>query len=201
MQPIPAQRIVFAPPERSEHMRPSRSYPALLLSLMLLTGLAGCGQTSSDSAPSLGSLASVGGQPLSTQGPSPGNNPLTPVTSAASPVPLASGDKPGIPSGKDTVPGGDRPHAAPVPSSELGHPVEGLVVPELMAQKLNSPNVRVRLRALEAWAREAPPGAVDPFILAFEDKDERVRALAQQLIEQDWARKAEAEKSGERGER
>jgi hypothetical protein len=31
-------------------------------------------------------------------------------------------------------------------------------------------------------------------ILAFEDKDERVRARAQQLIEQDWARKAEAEK-------
>jgi HEAT repeat protein len=76
-----------------------------------------------------------------------------------------------------------------------------LVVPELMAQKLNSPNVRVRLRALDAWAHEAPLGAVDPFILAFEDKDERVRARAQQLIEQDWARKAAAEKNGERGER
>jgi HEAT repeat protein len=73
--------------------------------------------------------------------------------------------------------------------------VEGLVVPEAMAQKLNSPSVLVRLRALEAWAREAPPGAVDPFILAFEDKDERVRTRAQQLLEQDWARKAEAEKS------
>ena len=79
--------------------------------------------------------------------------------------------------------------------------MEGLVVPESMAQKLNSPNVLVRLRALEAWARSASPGAVDPFILAFEDKDERVRARAQQLIEQDWARKAEAEKSGEQGER
>ncbi|OAI45172.1 hypothetical protein AYO43_01835 [Nitrospira sp. SCGC AG-212-E16] len=72
--------------------------------------------------------------------------------------------------------------------------MDGLVVPEWMAQKLNSPNVRVRLRALEAWAQTAPPGAVDPFILAFEDKDERVRALAQQLIEQDWARKAAEEK-------
>jgi HEAT repeat protein len=71
--------------------------------------------------------------------------------------------------------------------------VDGLVVPEWMAQKLNSPNVRVRLRALETWAQSAPPGAVDPLILAFEDKDERVRARAQQLIEQDWARKAEAE--------
>jgi HEAT repeat protein len=79
-------------------------------------------------------------------------------------------------------------------SSEQEHPVEGLVVPELMVQKLNSPNVRVRLRALEAWAQTAPQGAVDPFILAFEDKDERVRALAQQLLEQDWAKKAAEEK-------
>ena len=49
-------------------------------------------------------------------------------------------------------------------------------------------------RALETWAQSAPPGAIDPLILAFEDKDERVRARAQQLIEQDWERKAEAEK-------
>jgi len=63
-----------------------------------------------------------------------------------------------------------------------------------MAQKLNSPKVRVRLQALETWAQSAPPGSIDPFILAFEDKDERVRARAQQLIEQDWARKAEAGK-------
>lgn len=68
------------------------------------------------------------------------------------------------------------PQAVPDLSSEPGHPVWGLVVPELMAQKLNSPNVRVRLRALEAWARSTPPGAVDPFILAFEDPDERARA-------------------------
>ena len=72
--------------------------------------------------------------------------------------------------------------------------MDGLVVPEWMAQKLTSPNVHVRLRALETWARTAPLGAVDPLILAFEDKDERVRARAQQLIEQDWERKAEAEK-------
>lgn len=93
-----------------------------------------------------------------------------------------------------TIPGVDSPHAGQVPPSEPGHLVEGLVAPELMAQKLNSPNVRVRLRALEAWARSTPPGAVDPFILAFEDKDERVRARAQQLIRQDWARKAKSEK-------
>jgi hypothetical protein len=181
-------------------MRPSRpclrvlySHLVLLLSLMLLAGLAGCGPASSDNAPNLGPSASVGGPPLSTQGPSPRNAPFTSVTPAASPVPLASGNETGAASGMGTVPGWDSPPAVPVLSSEPGHPVEGLVVPELMVQKLNSPNVRVRLRALEAWARAAPPGAVDPYILAFEDKDERVRARAQQLIEQDWARKAEAE--------
>ncbi len=75
-------------------------------------------------------------------------------------------------------------------SSEPGHPVDGLVVPEWMAQKLNSPKVRVRLQALEPWAQSAPTGAIDPLILAFEDKDERVRVRAQQLIEQEWARQA-----------
>ena len=68
--------------------------------------------------------------------------------------------------------------------------MDGLVVPEWMAQRLNSPNARVRLKALETWAQSAPPGAVDPLILAFEDKDPRVRARAQQLLEQDWARQA-----------
>jgi HEAT repeat protein len=63
-----------------------------------------------------------------------------------------------------------------------------------MAQKLNSPKVRVRLQALETWAQSAPQGAIDPLILAFEDTDERVRARAQQLIEQDWAWKARAGK-------
>jgi len=162
----------------------------LLVSLMLLAGLAGCGPASSDNAPSLESRASVGGTTLSKQGPSPGNNPLTPVSQSVSPVALASVNGTGSVSGTGTVPGGDSPHAVPVLSSEPGHPVDGLVVPEWMAQKLNSPKVRVRLQALETWAQSAPPGSIDPLILAFEDKDERVRARAQQLLEQEWARQA-----------
>ena len=175
-----------------------RPCPALFLSLMVLAALAGCGPASSDNEPNLRPRAGVGGLPSSKQGLSSGNNPLTQVAPAATPVPFALGNDTGVASGNGTVTGGESAQAGPAPSSKPGHPVEGLVVPELMAQKLNSSNVRVRLRALEAWAREAPPGAVDPFILAFEDKDERVRALAQQLIEQDWARKAEAEKREER---
>ena len=158
----------------------------------LLVGLAGCGPASSDNAPSSESRASVGGPSIFKPGPSPRKGAVTPVTQAASSVPLASGNEVGAVSGKGPVPGGASPQAVSVLSSEPGHPVEGLVVPEWMAQKLNSPKVRVRLQALDTWAQSAPPGDVDPLILAFEDKDPRVRARAQQLIEQDWARKAEA---------
>jgi hypothetical protein len=164
----------------------------------LLVGLTGCGPAPSDNTPSLASNTSVDGRSLSKQGLSPRNDVLTPAVSV---VPLATANGTSSVSGIGTFPRGDSPYGSPVVSSQPGHPVEGLVVPESMAQKLTSPSVLVRLRALEAWAREAPPGAIDPFILAFEDKDERVRARAQKLIEQDWARRAEAEKSGERDER
>jgi len=63
-----------------------------------------------------------------------------------------------------------------------------------MAKELDSPDVGVRLHALETWVQSAPPGEVDPLILAYKDKDERVRARAMELIEQDWARAADAEK-------
>ena len=87
---------------------------------------------------------------VSKPGPSPRNGAVTP---AMSPSSLASINGPGAASGTGTVPGGDSPHAVPVLSSEPRHPVEGLVVPEWIAQKLNSPKVRVRLRALETWAQ------------------------------------------------
>ena len=174
-------------PENMLPLQPSRYLPCrclvLFLSLMLFGGLAGCGPAS-DNPPNVGPQTSM-------DSPFPHNDAFAP---AANSLPLASVNGAMSVSGRGDSPGSGSPHAMPVLSSEPTHPVEGLVVPESMAQKLNSPNVLVRLRALEAWAREAPPGAVDPFILAFEDKDERVRVRAQQLIEQDWARKAEAEK-------
>ena len=160
----------------------------------------GAGQlwtASSDNVPSLGPNPSVDGPSLSKQGPSPGKDSFIP---AAKPVSLASVNGTGAALGTGTVSGGDSPPAVPVLSSEPGHPFDGLVVPEWVAQKLNSPKVRVRLQALETWAQSAPPGAVDPLILAFEDKDERVRARVQQLIEQGWARKARPRSSrGRRG--
>ena len=68
-----------------------------------------------------------------------------------------------------------------------------------MAKELDSPDAGVRIRALETWVQSAPPGSIDPLILAYEDKDERVRARAMELIEQDWARTADAEQSSAEG--
>lgn len=194
MQPAPAQRIVFAPPERSEDMPTSQSHLTLFLCLMLLAGLAGCGQASPDKAPSLESRASV--PPPSKQGPSSGNNSLTPVTPAAAPVPLASRNKTDSVAGNGTVPEGDSPSAAPVPSTKSTDSLDGLVVPVWMAKELDSPDADTRLRALETWAQSAPPGALDPLIAALDDNDERVQARAMELIDQDWARTADAEQSG-----
>ena len=185
-------------PERSEDMHPSRPclrllcpHLVLLLSLTLLAGLAGCGPASSDNPPNLGPRASMAGPSLSKQGPSPRNDPFTP---AANPVPLASVNGIGAKSGMGTLPGGGSPHAVPVPSSEPAHPVDGLVVPAWMAKELDSPDVGVRLRALETWAQSAPPGAIGPLILALNDKDERVQARAIELIEEDSERDPEAAK-------
>ena len=181
-------------------MPTSQSHLTLFLCLMLLAGLAGCGQASSDKAPSLESRASVGVPPPSKQGPSSGNNPLTPVTPAAAPVPLASENKTDIVAGNGTVPGGGGPSAAPVPSTKSADSPEPPVVPAWMAKELDSPDVATRIRALETWAQSAPPGAVDPLIAALDDNDERVQARAMELIDQDWARTADAEQSGEGAE-
>jgi hypothetical protein len=161
---------------------------------MLLAGLTGCGPASSDNPPNPTSLANVSETPISKQETSPGYNPLTPVTQAASSVSLASGSETGGASGKGTVSGGEGSQTTPVSSSKLAEVLEPLVVPAWIAKELNSPDVGTRLRALETWAQSAPPGSVDPLILAYEDKDERVRARAMELIEQDWARAADAGK-------
>ncbi len=196
MPPVTTPRIICAPPERSEDMRPSRSRLVLLLSLMLFTGLSGCGQASSDKAPNLDSHVSVSAPSLSKQSPSPGNNPLTPAIPTANPAPLAVKNEIGVASGKETVPGVDSPRVVPVPSTNPADSLEPLVVPAWMVKELDSPDVGARIRALETWVQTAPPGSIDPLILAYENKDERVRARAMELIEQDWARAADAEQTG-----
>ena len=199
-------------PERSEGMHPSRPClrllcprPLLLMTLMLLAGLAGCGPASSDHAPNLGPRASVDGPPLSKQGPSPHNNAFTSVTPAASPEPRASVQGTGAVSGMGTPPEGDRrqvvsaPSPSPVdsPNPDDSDSLDIRVVPDWMAKELASPDVNARLWALETWAQSAPPGAVDPLIQALNDKDERVQVLAKELIEEDEYRGLDEEEENQ----
>jgi hypothetical protein len=177
--------------KKSEDMYPSRSCLAMFLSFLLLAGLAACGPASSDNAPSLDSRAHASGSPLSKQSPLPRHDPST---TAATPMPHTSGNDPGATAGKRIVPGGNSPQAGSVSSTKPTDSVEPLIVPAWIAKELNSPDVGTRLRALETWAQTAPPGSVDPLILAYEDKDERVRTRAMELIEQDWARAADSDK-------
>jgi hypothetical protein len=165
----------------------------MLLSLMFFAGLAACGPASSDNEPSLETRANMGGTLLSKQSPIPSNDPLTPAAQVANSVPLASGNETVATSGKGTVLAGDSPKRVAVQSPKPADVLEPLVVPAWMAKDLDSPDVGTRLRALDTWVQSAPPGADDPLILALENKDERVRARAMELIEQNWARAADSE--------
>ena len=139
---------------------------AWLLSL-LLAGLSGCGPASSGDAPSLETRASVAGPseslPVLQHNPSIPHIPLRPVASPAS-------------AGQGEV-----------------RPAEPLVVPAWMAKDLDSPDVHVRLRALDRWAQQGPTVPLDPLLVALDDDDDRVRDRALALIEEDWARGQAAE--------
>ncbi len=135
-----------------------------LLGLMLLAGLAACGPAPSDQAPSRELRASVAGP-----------SELPPVS--PHPAPLAS--HPASPSAAQQ----DEP--APLP--------EQLVLPQWIAQALTSPEVPVRLRALDLWAQQGPEASLDPLVVALDDKDEYVRTKAMALIERQWAVAQETE--------
>ena len=186
--------------QTNQHLTVPPSRPSLsllwscftpLLILMSLAGLASCGPASSDNSPNSVSRASRTEAALSKQSSSPSNKLMTPVTQAASSLPIASGSETSSASGKGTVPVGDSPHATHISAKPAV--LEPLVVPAWIAKDLESPDVGTRLRALDKGVQTAPPGADDPLILALENKDERVRARAMELIEQNWARAADAE--------
>lgn len=59
-------------------------------------------------------------------------------------------------------------------------------MPSWMARELAHPDVQVRLQALDTWVRQGRTGSVDPLMLALTDSDDRVRARALELIEEDW---------------
>ena len=78
---------------------------------------------------------------------------------------------------------------------------EHLVLPEWIAKALDSPDIRVRLRALDRWAQQGPNAPLDPLIVALDDKDDKVQEKAMAIIEQhwavEWARQSSVEQEGE----
>lgn len=165
----------------SQNMRPSQSRVLLALSLLFFAGLAGCGPASSDNAPSLESRVSVGGPSLSMQGQSLDINSLTPITQAASSMPVTSGNSPGAAPGNGTVPGEDK------------LPVLG--IPKSIAKGLDSLDVRDRIQALDHWEKKGAKPPLDPVFEALEDENDAVRAKATAIIEQQWAIERERERS------
>ena len=57
-----------------------------------------------------------------------------------------------------------------------------------LTELLHSPDPNVRIQALDAWARQ-PTASLDPVTYALVDSDESVRARAQQIFEQELARR------------
>ena len=140
---------------------------AWLLGLVLLVGLSACGPAPSDHAPSLEPRASLGGPseslPVLQHSPSIPHDPVTP---AARPAPLAS---------------------SPASAGQgEARPAEPLVVPAWMAKDLDSPDVHVRLRALDRWAQQGSTVPLDPLLVALDDDDDDVRARARALLAEDW---------------
>ena len=141
--------------------------------LMLLAGLFGCGPAPSDHAPNQESSASLGApsewQPVSQHSPAVSNNPFTPAAFPASnysPAPAAQEEP------------------APLP--------EYLDLPSWIAQALDSPEVSVRLQALDTWAQQGDQAPLDPLVVALDDDDDDVRTKAMEIIEQQWAIEEEA---------
>jgi len=65
------------------------------------------------------------------------------------------------------------------------HPTEE---PAWLTVELEDPDPSVRLQAIETWGRE-PEVTLDPLTYALVDPDETVRARAQELLEEELARR------------
>ena len=135
-------------------MRPSRSCLALLLGLMFVVGLAGCGPAPSDNAPNFESRASVDG---------PDYRPEARATRRGGKIipPIASGNETVSTSGRETAPGGESLLAAAASPAKPADTLDPLIVPAWKAKELDSSDGDSRPYTLETWAQSAQPGAID----------------------------------------
>lgn len=176
------------PSQRLIHRR--FSYLVWLLGLTMLVFLPSCGPASSDKTPNLEPHASEAGPPQSQA--ILQETPLThqdKVSTATRPLSLALGGDTGSASGGMATKGEDGLPAV----SESARLAETLVLPNWIAQGLDSPKVSVRLGALDRWAQQGAQASLDPLIVALDNDDKDVRAKAMAIIEQHWAVAQEAE--------
>jgi len=155
-------------------MRPSGScmrlrcpHRAWLMGLMCVAGLAGCGPAPTDKTAGQETSAILG---TPSQSPSVSQHASAPhpdpVTPAGSPALSASSRSPD--------------------SHVEARPAEPLVGSDWMSAALASPDVRVRLWALDHWEQHAPTGSIDPLIAALDDEDEDVQARASEILDRYW---------------
>lgn len=144
------------------------SNPSVLLPLTLLASLVSCGPVPSEEAARNGA-------------PDRGPGTARELSSTAAVPRLDAGT---IPLSASSAPVASH---KPSPSDTRDHPArmpEHLVLPEWIAKELDSPDVSIRLRALDRWAQQGPQASLDPVIIALDDEDEAVRDKAMAIIEQ-----------------
>ena len=153
-------------------MRLWRPRLAWLMGLMCVAGLAGCGPAPTDKTAGQETSAILG---TPSQSPSVSQHASAPhpdpVTPAGSPALSASSRSPD--------------------SHVQARAEETLVGSYWMSAALASPDVRVRLWALDHWEQHAPTGSIDPLIEALDDEDEDVQEKASAIIERYWAAEQE----------
>ena len=152
-----------------------------LLAVALLAGLAACGPTPSDHATNLEPRPAGSGPGNRSEASGTGREERTLPTVTSSPAPFA-------------------PRLSPATQGDV-RPEQSLVVPAWMAKELNAPDVSARLQALDRWAQQPRTGSIDPLLRALDDPDERVRAQAFALLDDDWARELAVEARDGRGGR
>jgi len=93
--------------------------------------------------------------------------------------------------------------ASPAAIEEPLSQPDTLVLPIWIAQALDAPDVSVRLKALDKWAKLGTDASLDPLVVALDDEDDDVRRKAMDIIEQHWAveqeDEPETETNGDKG--
>jgi len=159
------RHLVAASPNRSETLRRPGLSLALYMSLILLTGVTGCGPVSSDNAPSLGPRATVVEPPSA---------------------------RPAEEDRQISKPVGTPPIASPDSKTDGLNKLPAPLTPEIpdsVTKDLDSPYASIRLSALNHWERNELTTPLDPVFEALQDENEAVQAKALEIIERRLAGK------------